>query len=177
MSSSNLVSLINEVEGYIEDPTKGLPEEVFLFATQITPMVNVDLLIKNRKGQILLSWRDDEYCGTGWHIPGGIIRLKEKIEDRITKTGQKELGCILSYNPRPLAVNQLIEDQKTRSHFISFLYECYVPDDFIIDNKDLKPTDVGYMKWHDKYPEDMIAVHDIYREFFEEDDKKWNRII
>ena len=52
---------------------KDLPAKEFLEISKKTPLINVDLLIENEDGDVLLSWRDDEYCGTGWHIPGGII--------------------------------------------------------------------------------------------------------
>lgn len=43
-------------------------------------MVNVDLLIKNvSSNETLLTWREDEYYGPGWHVPGGIVRFKETI--------------------------------------------------------------------------------------------------
>lgn len=66
------------------DPRKGLPEDLF-FATSLIPLVNVDLFVHEGK-KILLSWRDDEFHGKGWHIPGGCIRLKETCEDRIQLT-------------------------------------------------------------------------------------------
>ena len=105
---------LENIQHYITDPTQGLPEEVFLFLTELTPMLNVDLLIKNKQEQILLAWRDDEFCGTGWHIPGGIIRVKETFKTRIEKVAQKEIGCSLIYNSTPVAVNELIHPQKTR---------------------------------------------------------------
>jgi colanic acid biosynthesis protein WcaH len=40
-------------------------------------MVNVDLFISDDQGRVLLTWRDDEIFGAGWHIPGGMIRYKE----------------------------------------------------------------------------------------------------
>ena len=55
----SLAKSIETVNSYVEDPTVGLPEEVFKFATTITPMINVDLLVKNEKGHVLMSWRDD----------------------------------------------------------------------------------------------------------------------
>ncbi len=58
------------------DPVNGLPLDLFEFSTTLLPFINVDLLIQNQKGQILLSWRDDKHYGTGWQIPGGIIRMK-----------------------------------------------------------------------------------------------------
>ncbi len=45
------------------DPTKGLPDELFVFSTTLVPIVNIDLFITNNRHQLLLSWRDDIYHG------------------------------------------------------------------------------------------------------------------
>ena len=37
--------LLQKIRNKIQNPREELPEEIFLFATEITPMVNVDLLI------------------------------------------------------------------------------------------------------------------------------------
>src|SRR5438105_4861558 len=54
------------------DTGAGLPPEVFLFLSRVTPLLNVDLLIQDDRGRTLLTWRDDEFFGAGWHVPGGI---------------------------------------------------------------------------------------------------------
>ena len=74
--------IIRMLEEKIENPRIGLPQEVFFLVSRLTPMVNVDLLIKDEKGRTLLAWRDDEFVGKGWHVPGGIIRFKEKAETK-----------------------------------------------------------------------------------------------
>lgn len=63
-----LQSVMNE-EGV--DPTKGLPKELFHFATTLMPCTNIDLFI-TRRNSLLLTWRDDEFYGKGWHIPGAV---------------------------------------------------------------------------------------------------------
>ena len=72
--------------GIIENKDKlmsnDLGKNVFELVSTLTPMINVDLLIKNEMGQTLFSWRDDIHSGKGWHLPGGIIRLKETLEER-----------------------------------------------------------------------------------------------
>ena len=35
------------LEKYIRNPKKGLPQNFFLFLSRVTPLINVDLLIKN----------------------------------------------------------------------------------------------------------------------------------
>ena len=141
----------------------GLPLELFHFVSRSTPIVNVDLLIKDEIGRILLAWRDDEFAGSGWHVPGGIIRFKETMEDRIKKVAMIEIGVEVEYDPNPLAYNEVILDHDTRGHFLSFLHLCHLRGDFEPDNKDLKPTDPGFLKWHDECPENIIDVHQIYR--------------
>ena len=82
-------------------PEKGLGTECFQFASTLMPVVNVDLLITNDKHEILLSWRNDSHCGTGWHIPGGCIRLMETAAERFQKTAVGEFGVnvFAEYDP------------------------------------------------------------------------------
>ena len=164
---TNIYELLSDIKENIADPTKGLPEEIFLFATEITTMVNVDLLIKDDKGRILLSWRDDEFYGKGWHVPGGIIRLKETFEDRIQKTAESEIGVPVVYEENPLKVVPIIcPEMKTRGHFITFIYSCKLPDGFFIENHGKKRNDAGYLEWHETFPEDMLKVHNFYKKYF-----------
>lgn len=159
--------LMNRISELVGDPTKGLPEEIFLFATEITPMVNVDLLIRNKENQILLAWRDDIFYGKGWHVPGGIIRLKESFEERIKKVGEIEIGCPeIMFIPKPLEIVPIIcPEMKTRGHFITFVYECFLPTDFQIENK-VSDMHAGYLKWHGTYPDNMLDVHAFYKKYW-----------
>ncbi|MDP2923379.1 MAG: NUDIX hydrolase, partial [Candidatus Omnitrophota bacterium] len=67
---------IDLLESLIKNPSERLPEDIFLFVSRITPIINVDLLIKNKQNHTLLTWRDDGFYPPGWHIPGGIVRYK-----------------------------------------------------------------------------------------------------
>jgi colanic acid biosynthesis protein WcaH len=159
---------IQTLEKTIENPRIGLPEDIFFFISRLTAMVNVDLLVRDKHKGILLSWRDTVFSGAGWHVPGGIIRFKESLEERIKQVALSELGTQVEYNPVPIAINQIEKSHKTRGHFISFLFNCYVSDDFIPDNSSRKPTDSGYLQWHQNCPDNLIKVHNrLYREFIE----------
>jgi len=147
-------------------PRQGLPEDVFLLVSSVTPMVNVDLLVRDGEGRILLSWRDDPYSGVGWHVPGGIVRFKERLETRIQKTAKNELGTEVLYEPTPLACEELFrEDDGARSHFISFIYDCQLSEGYEIPaaNTPLQP---GALAWHAVFPENMISIHGFYRRYF-----------
>jgi len=158
---------IKFLDGKVKNPSLGLPEEVFLFISRLTPLVNVDLLIKDEKGRTLLSWRDDKYAGTGWHVPGGIVRFKEKLKTRICKVAEAEIGARIEFNPVPVAINQMICERNTRGHFISILYKCFFFNKFIPKNKGLSKKDAGYLMWHNSCPKNLINVHKIYKNYIE----------
>lgn len=159
--------LLQQVSKQIENPEKGLLEDVFLFATEITPMVNVDLLIRNKEGKILLAWRDDQFYGQGWHVPGGILRLKELFEERIQRTALNEIGCKVVSSIEPIEIVPIIsKEMKTRGHFITFVYECQLPNGFEINNGMKKENEAGYLAWHKVCPNNILAVHNFYKKYF-----------
>jgi colanic acid biosynthesis protein WcaH len=130
-------------------------------------MINVDLLIKNKLGQTLLTWRDDKFHGPAWHIPGGIIRFKEKIEDRINKVAENELGCEVKFCTTPLDIREMMnKDRDIRGHFISMLYSCEIvgnPDN-LKRSLDNNPRH-GQWAWHEEAPQNLLRVHEPFRKF------------
>ena len=164
-----LKKTLDELRDYIDDPTKGLPEEVFLFATEIVPMTNVDLLVRDDLGRVLLAWRNDPWWGSGWHVPGGIIRLKETFEERIQRTAEAELHSAVTFKEKPLETVPIIAKEfKQRGHHITFVYDCKVPDDYRVNNGNLREQDTGFLAWHDTFPTEMLRCHEFYRKYFKE---------
>ena len=107
------------------DQRQGLPTPVFRLVSQLTPMINVDLLVRDGAGRTLLTWRADDFYGPGWHIPGGIIRFKENIATRIAKVAESELDCMVDFSPQPLIMHEVMAPHRdVRGHFISLLYLC-----------------------------------------------------
>jgi len=137
-----------------------LPYNLFSYISKITPLINVDLLIRDEKGRTLLSWRNDDFAGTGWHIPGGVIRFKETFASRIKKVAQQEIGAKIKYAPVPLTVVEMIHPTRAfRGHAISLLYNCSLSGSFVPKNKGLTKKDNGYLRWHDKCPGNLILSH------------------
>lgn len=159
--------IIDSLESLIKNLSEGLPENIFLFVSRITPIINVDLLIKNEQNHTLLTWRDDGYYPPGWHIPGGIVRYKETISDRINAVAASELEVDIKFKKDPLAINEVIHpSRRACGHYISLLYECTLISSL---DKNLryekgipKP---GEWAWHNKCPNDIISVHEMYQKF------------
>jgi len=153
-----------------QDPSQGLPEEIFFLVSGLTPLPNVDLLIQDESGRILLTWRDDGYYPPGWHIPGGIIRYKEKIENRLKAVARQELEAEIDFDPAPLAVHEIIDaGRKARGHFISLLYRCRLVTR-LPENRRFQPANprADHWMWQDTFPENMVPPQKIYRPFFRE---------
>jgi len=182
-SSMDALGAICTLESVIGDPHQGLPEPIFLFASRILPMVNVDLLIQGDSDEngdhtrrTLLTWRDDPYFGSGWHIPGGIIRYKEMAADRIRACALEELGAEVEFDAVPLLVSETVREPKDRGHFISLLYRCRLltppqPDRAAgpraaANRARLNPPVRGEWRWHAGCPRDFLDVQAQYRRFF-----------
>ena len=101
----SLTHAVCRLKSFVENPSEGLPEEVFQFISCITPLVNVDLLITDPKAGVLLTWRPTGNYPAGWHLPGGIIRLRETFEERIRKVALNELSVDVASIVGPIEIN------------------------------------------------------------------------
>ena len=175
---TQIVKAVNELREMKIDAHHGLPEELFLFISGIMPIPNVDLMITNEKKQLLLAWRQDSFFGEGWHIPGGCIRYGESMLERVQKTAMEEIGTQVIVNKEPIVVKDVLRGDRDglkypneRGHHITILFDCKLPPDFEIDNNKKKENDVGYLKWFDVVPDNILKVHDVYKEIL----KEWER--
>ena len=157
---------VRALDEFCGDPRTGLPEEVFLLISRITPLVNVDLLIQDAEGRTLLTWRSDEHHGSGWHVPGGIIRYKESAQHRIREVARLELGATVEFDPASVEVVETIGPTRNRGHFISLLYRCRLTSELDPERQAAGDRpEAGSWKWHAHAPPDLLAVHEMYRKY------------
>jgi ADP-ribose pyrophosphatase YjhB (NUDIX family) len=110
----------------------------------------------------------------GWHVPGSIVRINETLIQRVKKLIEEEIRLVSPLNDsfynvsnEPLEVNEMIiETLPSRSHFISFLYRSILKNDIEICNNGFKETDVGYLKWFKKCPDNLLNAHKLYSKWF-----------
>ncbi len=162
MTVGEAIAYLDQVAG---DGRNGLPEELFLFISRVTPVVNVDLLIQDEQRRTLLTWREDDFYGAGWHVPGGIIRYKEHAAERIRRCAEEEIGSAVSFEPEPIAITESIGEQRDRGHFISMLYRCRLLSEPDPDRKAGVTPQRAEWKWHDGCPADLLPAHKVYAQF------------
>jgi ADP-ribose pyrophosphatase YjhB (NUDIX family) len=165
--SIDLAAAIRELENQIESSVDQLPEEVFLFISRVTPLVNVDLLIQDDNGRTLLTWRSDRFYGPGWHVPGGVIRYKETAADRIRKVAEQELGVAVQFDASPLLVHEsIVSERRNRGHAISLLYKCRLAGDLDCERQYVPEAPISdQWLWHEACPENIIREHLAYAVF------------
>lgn len=176
--ASTIDKLKDEMQAANIKPECGLGMEMFLFSSTLMPVVNVDLLVTNTNHEVLLAWRDDPHAGTGWHIPGGCVRFKEKLTDRVQKTAIAELGVEVFCQPEPIRVFEIflddyregLADQNERTHFITLVFACKMKNESgpLEREKNFYEGRQGYLKWFTELPENLLNVQQCYKNSWEE---------
>lgn len=153
------------VDASLAHPVSDMPRYLFDFVVRITPMVNVDVLVFDSKGGFFLTWRDDPQHGSGWHIPGGIVRNKERFMDRANRVIETELALKVQTLSSPVQITERINpDSLGRSHFLSILILGHVASS--ANYPSLEKNSVGDgVKLFKRCPKDLLSVHYDYRPF------------
>ncbi len=66
--------------------------EIFSTVVKHTPLISIDLIVRNDAGQVLLGKRINRPAQGFWFVPGGRIAKDERIEDAFSRLVQEELG-------------------------------------------------------------------------------------
>ena len=60
-----------------------------------TPLISIDLIVENLRGQILLGQRLNRPAQGYWFVPGGRIQKNETLNNAFTRLSETELGYTL----------------------------------------------------------------------------------
>ena len=147
---------------------QGLPDEVFRLVTSLTPMTNVDLLIQNDRRETLPTWRDDELY-QGWHLPGGIVRYKERMADRWRRWRASKPARRSGSGAGPVAVNEVItstgRSAATSSRSCSPATWPAAPDESRRQTGPAEARRVGVAR---RCPPQISSQHEMYRSLIEQ---------
>lgn len=167
MSDADLKKAVKVIEDCLIDPDKGLSPDLFRLVSRITPLVNVDLLVQDETLGTLLSWRPRGNYKPGWHVPGGIIRVRETFGQRLEKVAMLELGAKVTFDTQPVAINEMIhKTANTRVHFVSFLYRVtlYGGPKPQLQYREGTPKP-GQWFWHTQCPDNLYESQKVYRSY------------
>ena len=152
-----LEGLLTKLAGHGAD----LPWPLFRFINEVTATANVDLLVRDDVKGVLLAWRDDPF-GTGWHVPGSIIRHREEIAHRVAACASEEFGCPVIVGDRAIALVQIFDD---RGHSVSICYPATLqghPGRRVVAEGE--SPEVGDLCWFTRVPAQLYPSHLVYRD-------------
>jgi colanic acid biosynthesis protein WcaH len=69
-----------------------LDDRTFLQIIDATPLVSIDLVIRNERDQVLMGKRSNRPAKGLWFVPGGRIRKKERVEEALRRIAAAETG-------------------------------------------------------------------------------------
>lgn len=69
-----------------------LSADIFSSIIRYTPLISIDLIVKDNRGSILLGERLNRPAKGFWFVPGGRIRKDERFEQAFDRLVKEELG-------------------------------------------------------------------------------------
>jgi colanic acid biosynthesis protein WcaH len=120
-------------------PRHYLPHDTLLSVVRHTPLVSIDLVCRNARGEVLLGLRQNRPAQGTWFVPGGRILKDERVADALRRIAAAELG----FQPdevaaaRPLGVfEHLYPDnfsgtEDVTTHYVVLAYAVTVGEDSV----------------------------------------------
>ena len=109
---------------------KQLSKADFSFIVKNTPLVSIDLIVRNEKKEILVGLRNNEPAKGYWFVPGGRILKNETIKNAFERITEAELGekIIIEHSQKLGVFEHLYDTNFTESpdfgtHYIVLAYQ------------------------------------------------------
>lgn len=71
---------------------KQIPRDIFKLVVEYTPLVSIDLIVRNAGDEMLLGLRRNRPARDCWFVPGGRIAKNEPLADAFIRITEDELG-------------------------------------------------------------------------------------
>jgi colanic acid biosynthesis protein WcaH len=112
---------------------KKLGRDQLVEVVKNAPLVSIDLVVKNSRGQILVGLRKNAPAKGFWFVPGGRILKDERISEAFERIAYDELGIKPAFeDARFLGVfehlypNNFTEKEGFGTHYVVLAYEIKI---------------------------------------------------
>ena len=111
-----------------------LDPQKFLTVIEATPLVSIDLLVRNASGQILLGKRLNRPAQGFWFVPGGRIRKNELVQNALQRISSVELGFPIQQADLVGVFDHIYDDNFANvsginTHYVVLGFQITVADD------------------------------------------------
>jgi len=133
-----------------QPPSRPVARDDFLQVVRHAPLVAVDLIVENARGEVLLGLRENEPAKGTWFVPGGAVRKDERLADAIARVALTELG--VEVDPATATFAGVFEHlyptnfagaEGFGTHYVVLAYRLRFPE-----GADIRPdTQHGALRW------------------------------
>ncbi|MVG13269.1 GDP-mannose mannosyl hydrolase [Aeromonas jandaei] len=117
----------------------------------VTPLISIDLIVRNELGQVLLGRRLNRPAQGFWFVPGGRVRKDERLNDAFWRLTEEELGIAAS---------------RENARFLG-PYEHFYADNFSGEDFSTHYVVLGYeVLWQGHHNALPVSQHDQYHWFY-----------
>jgi colanic acid biosynthesis protein WcaH len=110
-----------------------LPLSDFKKIIKLTPLISIDLIVRNPDGKILLGKRLNKPAQGFWFVPGGRVLKEETLEDAFERLIKEELNSNLISSKFKGVYQHFYDDNVTGepfgTHYIVLAYEIILDCD------------------------------------------------
>ena len=114
----------------MNEPAIKLNRDDFAQIVKNTPLISIDLIVRNKEREVLLGLRNNEPARGFWFVPGGRILKDERMAQAFRRIGRDELGTELEISDgKFLGVFEHLYDENFHqetgfgTHFVVLAYE------------------------------------------------------
>lgn len=141
----------------------------FKIVVESTPLVSIDLVVRNKQGNVLLGERTNRPAQGYWFVPGGRILKDETFEQAFERLTKIELGTELTLSeakfigPYEHHYDDNFSGTGFSTHYVVLGYEVTLN----IDTGDLPKEQHGAYKWWNV--DELLAskwVHQNTKDYF-----------
>jgi colanic acid biosynthesis protein WcaH len=166
-----LAQILRSRAGKMHSQPQKLDDREFAQLIRVAPLVSIDIILRDKNGNVLLALRADEPAGNYFFVPGGRIFKNETIKAAFERIVRTEVGCQLKFEAARLRgvyehfyANNRFEQEGYGTHYVVLAYEAA-----LVGNADIKlDSSQRDYKWFDE--KDIRArsdVHDYVKGYFE----------
>lgn len=146
-------------------PASWLDRDTFRQIVAGTPLISIDLIVRNEHGQVLLGQRLNRPAQGYWFVPGGRVRKDERLADAFYRLTQEELGLALPLSdacflgPFEHFYNDNFSGSDFSTHYVVLGYAVTLQSDVL---SQLPEVQHGAYRWFDTdelMQSDVVHVH------------------
>lgn len=139
-----------------------LSESTFQTIIGATPLVSIDLIVKNARGEVLLGYRTNRPAQGYWFVPGGRVQKNERLDKAFLRLTEAELGMAIERSEASFmgVFEHLYDDsafdEAVSTHYVVLGYELEL--DISLDALPKEQhNQYGWMK-----PEELLSRDDVH---------------